>query len=313
MKANEREYARIYTLLKATPSLKGVPDARLRTFIEFLFGLRNVSGDGARWTACCPAHADTRPSLVAELLACGKILVHCFAGCSFDEICRDAGISPSDMFDSLPSTAPIRPLKFRLQQIRAVEDANPRWAELHKELRRAITESQIAQLAARLKVTSESLDRMEIGWCVKDQAWTFPEYNGHGEICGIVRRYADGEKKAMPGAKRGLYLPPGWKNQSGPLYICEGQSDTAAGIMRGFRAIGRPNKNAGLSHLVEILREVADEIIVVKDNDVETASTGKECLAKKLSNALQRKIGIYNPPEGYKDLRDFLTKGMSHD
>lgn len=309
MNPNEREYARFYKILIATQSLKGVPAARRRTFIEFLLGLRNASGDGACWTACCPAHADTRPSLSAELLPCGKILVHCFRGCSFDDICRSAGISPSDMFDSLPSTAPIRPLKSNLRHVKAVEKADQRWAEMQAELQQAITPNQIEQLATRLKVTSQSLVVMEIGWSVKDKAWTFPEYNGHEEICGIVRRYADDQKKAMPGAKRGLYLPRGWKEQSGKLYICEGQSDTAAAIMKGHRAIGRPNKEAGLSHLVQVLRDFPDDIIVVKDNDAETADAVTNCIVKKLSNALQRKINIYSPPEGFKDLRAFLTKG----
>jgi hypothetical protein len=34
----------------------------------------------------CPAHEDRGPSLSWRLTSTGRLLVHCFAGCSFDEI-----------------------------------------------------------------------------------------------------------------------------------------------------------------------------------------------------------------------------------
>lgn len=40
-----------------------------------------------RYSACCPAHADRSPSLsISEDERTGKLLLYCFAGCSFDEI-----------------------------------------------------------------------------------------------------------------------------------------------------------------------------------------------------------------------------------
>ena len=40
---------------------------------------------GAGWMAKCPAHDDKEPSL-SILVSDGKLLMNCFAGCSFDEI-----------------------------------------------------------------------------------------------------------------------------------------------------------------------------------------------------------------------------------
>ncbi len=49
-------------------------------------GLENLSWrDTQKFIACCPAHDDHNPSLSVEEVA-GKVLVHCHAGCSQDEV-----------------------------------------------------------------------------------------------------------------------------------------------------------------------------------------------------------------------------------
>src|SRR5262245_59848234 len=55
------------------------------------------------WTARCPAHDDHGPSLAVRELPDGRVLVHCFAGCSADEIVAAAGITFADLF-------PLRPI-----------------------------------------------------------------------------------------------------------------------------------------------------------------------------------------------------------
>ena len=58
-------------------------------------GLVNVKWCGDyRFVACCPAHPDRTPSFTAKDDN-GKILVHCFAGCTQDEVInalRDLGL-----------------------------------------------------------------------------------------------------------------------------------------------------------------------------------------------------------------------------
>lgn len=46
--------------------------------------------------ACCPAHADSSPSLSIALCNDGRILVHCFAGCSAVDILAAVGLGLAD-------------------------------------------------------------------------------------------------------------------------------------------------------------------------------------------------------------------------
>ena len=52
----------------------------------------------ANWQACCPAHDDKGPSLSIRELDDGRVLVHCFAGCSPSEIVQAVGMELSDLF-----------------------------------------------------------------------------------------------------------------------------------------------------------------------------------------------------------------------
>lgn len=48
--------------------------------------LEHHSKSGAGWSACCPAHEDHNPSLSVSDGDDGKILLHCFAGCSYEAV-----------------------------------------------------------------------------------------------------------------------------------------------------------------------------------------------------------------------------------
>ena len=56
--------------------------------------------NGAGWLDICPAHDDRCPSLSINVGDDGKLLMHCFAGCSFESI-----ISAADLSKSRPSTS----------------------------------------------------------------------------------------------------------------------------------------------------------------------------------------------------------------
>ena len=49
------------------------------------------------WQACCPAHADKSPSLTIRETDDGTVLIHCFTGCSVEEVLGALGLS----FDAL--------------------------------------------------------------------------------------------------------------------------------------------------------------------------------------------------------------------
>ena len=50
-----------------------------------------------RWMACCPAHDDRSASLSVRELDDGRVLVHCFAECSVEEVLGAVGLK----FDAL--------------------------------------------------------------------------------------------------------------------------------------------------------------------------------------------------------------------
>ena len=54
-------------------------------------------GDG-RWSARCPAHGDTSPSLSVRELPDGRILIYCFAGCDVQAVTAALGIQLCDLF-----------------------------------------------------------------------------------------------------------------------------------------------------------------------------------------------------------------------
>ena len=68
---------------------------------DFLLSLEKVRPSGInKYMSCCPAHDDKSPSMV--IFDHGdKIGVHCFAGCSVDEICASIGMEVKDLYEEI--------------------------------------------------------------------------------------------------------------------------------------------------------------------------------------------------------------------
>lgn len=63
-----------------------------------------------QWSAQCPAHEDRGPSLSVKETPDGRVLVHCFAGCSVDEVVGVLGLELTDLFPPREAArAPIKP------------------------------------------------------------------------------------------------------------------------------------------------------------------------------------------------------------
>ena len=59
--------------------------------------LEKVTGGKGKWMACCPAHQDKSPSLAISE-ADDKVLIHCFAGCTIEDVTTAIGLNLSDLF-----------------------------------------------------------------------------------------------------------------------------------------------------------------------------------------------------------------------
>lgn len=64
---------------------------------ELSFRLDKFKKVGAGWQACCPAHADSTPSLSIAEGDNGTILMKCHAGCDITDICAAIDIKPADL------------------------------------------------------------------------------------------------------------------------------------------------------------------------------------------------------------------------
>ncbi len=73
--------------------------------ISRLEGVRSTGQN--RWIARCPAHDDKSPSLAIREVD-DRVLIHCFAGCSPQEIVSVVGLDLSDLFPE--SREPHKPL-----------------------------------------------------------------------------------------------------------------------------------------------------------------------------------------------------------
>lgn len=83
--------------------------------IAGLFAKVKRIGDD-RYQACCPAHDDSSPSLSLRQ-AGDRVLVHCHAGCTFQQISDAVGLDPREWFNDTE----IRPERKPAPSLRRIE------------------------------------------------------------------------------------------------------------------------------------------------------------------------------------------------
>jgi hypothetical protein len=301
---------RQFNRLKQLGTTKLLDSDRLFTIAEFLCKLGNLTESSDGWSAQCPAHPDSQNSLSTRVTQDGKILVYCHRGCSFSEVVEAAGMLEQEMFSSNPTIRrailpPRQPLVAKPELTAAVPVLERHQLAFCDEK----FNCKIQELADQLGVTFDSLDAIGVGWNDDLICWTFPEFNGEGQLCGILQRFTNGRKTMVPGGHRGLTLPAGWDKGSDILHICEGASDVAAALSHGWRAIGRSAATAGFGDLAVLLRDVQTEVVIVADND-EPGLKGAQRLADQLRNVLHRKVKVSRPEDQFKDLREYLSQGV---
>jgi len=79
---------------------------------ELLSRLQQVRRNGSGWIALCPAHDDRSPSLSVREGDGGRVLLHCHAGCTAEQVCAALGLTVRDLMplrENGRHAAPVRP------------------------------------------------------------------------------------------------------------------------------------------------------------------------------------------------------------
>lgn len=183
--------------------------------------------------------------------------------------------------------------------------------QLSWQYQQQLTDKKLNWLSVKLGIFAKSLKRLRVGW--DGEAYTFPMSNAESQIIGIRRRFPDGRKLSLTGSKTGLFIPADLSPE-GLFLICEGSTDTAAALDLGFAAIGRPNCNSCVDMTARFGK--GRKIVIIGDNDPpkedgrQPGKDGAEKLAGKLLLHCSS-VKIIYPPDGIKDLRQWLRAGLT--
>lgn len=149
-----------------------------------------------------------------------------------------------------------------------------------------------------------------IGATRNGTGWHVTERDAKGNSIGTSIRPDRGEKRMVPGSKRGLTMvwpPPSGDvgtSPSDPILVVEGATDAAAGYSRNFWTIGRPSCVGGLDLLRELL--VGRHIVIVGENDHGPGIDGANKIAAGLLDVCAS-VRLIFPPRGVKDLREWTS------
>lgn len=271
---------------------------------DILSSLSGVRRSGNGWVARCPAHNDRNPSLSIRVTPEGRVLMKCFAGCSFEDIRR--AISGPLRINAPHAPEPPRLSRAELEILR-------------RQYRTAMSPERLAGFSNLLGVSVESLARLDAGW--DGEALTFPMYVGWQYVSGFRRRLRDGRKLSLKGGREGLFIPAKLTD-AGPLILCEGPTSCAAILDFGFDCIGRPSCTGGVQFVCDYLALYPRrDIVIFGDADEEKTrpdgSTfcpgpdGAAALAKRIVEAkLARSVKIVIPPCA-NDAREWKKQGAS--
>jgi putative DNA primase/helicase len=244
---------------------------------EVLDRLTAVRKSGRGWTAQCPAHEDKQPSLsITE--TDGKILLHCFAGCTPENICTALDIRLSDLFLNGNHSAG-RPL-----------DTNP--SKPDKPTFNA-TDKDVETLLYNLTQSAACREFIEgrgisltaaadLHWGYSP-SWSFEEKNDRrvqrpalmiphyadGKLVGIKARTISGKKllsQELGSSTDGLYGQPDMSCEE--VIVLEGFLDCALAMTHGFNVTALHSATAKITdHDIKTLSSF-ERIYLVGDMNI---------------------------------------------
>lgn len=281
-----------------------------RPIDRILAELTGVERSGAGYISLCPNHPDAVPSLSINENKDGNVLLHCFAGCDYEQIVEAVGLTTSDLFASNPDGTD-RQLRHLHPTAETDKASQLDLAALHRSALNKTPLEKIEELAISLGVSINSLQGLQVAWSEPDGCWLFPERDHQKLIIGLLKRFPDGTKRSVFSGSRGLYIPESFSTDKSEIIVVEGGSDTAAGLTLGWNVIGRASASDGVSLLISLLKSANGRICVLGDNDPKRDGSwpgrrGAEQAAKRLGAALRTDVCVTSIPMEYKDLRSLV-------
>jgi len=188
---------------------------------------------------------------------------------------------------------------------------------LMAQWRAATPDADLARHAADLGVTAAALRDLGAAYAPPYRAWAFPMRDGSGKVVGVRLRAEDGRKWAIKGSREGLFYP-----ETTPAdhvaWVCEGPTDTAAGLTMGLWVVGRPSCAGAVDHVNALFRRLAIHraVIVADRDDPKRRPDGSRWRpgsdgAARLGAALRVQYRLIFP--GAKDLRAWVQAGATGD
>jgi len=250
----------------------------LQDVLERLRGVRQQA-DGS-WMALCPAHNDKEPSLHVSQQG-EKVLLHCFAGCSFEAICDALHIKPHELFVGDSTRSEPVPEGLSLEAFAKAK-------HLEGELLR---QAQVTQGVYQGK-----------------PAVLFRYCDTEGNLQAIRYRIAleGGRFRWQKGAepKRlayGEWWLPQWREKNKRVVVLvEGESDALTLWQAGIPAIGIAGANSLNEYHLKLLEGF--EVAVWREPD-----SGGISFARKACELFSN-VRVIQPPEGFKDASELWLK-----
>src|SRR5213592_369555 len=144
-------------LAERTISKTGAVIVKAEGILMLLSAVRRTGDD--RWSARCPAHDDRKPSLSVRQ-ADDRVLLHCHAGCTVEDICGALGLTLADLYEDGRHSRPDPRGNLRRLAAAGLE----RWRQT--ELQRSAEELRLRDALSRA-IT----DAVQAGAVTEVEAW----------------------------------------------------------------------------------------------------------------------------------------------
>lgn len=242
--------------------------------------LKGARKSGGSWSARCPAHEDSSPSLTVSEGRGGKAILHCHAGCPAEAIVAAVGLTMSDLFvdDERPKASGVVPI------------ATARNASIVKSWRYTDENGRL------LYETCRRPDGDARGKCVQRR----PDGNG-------------GWTWKLDDTRRVLYRLPevlGAVKAGKRVHVTEGEKDADSLASLGLIATTSP-MGAGKWRDEYGKTLAGADVVIWTDNDAPGKAHGDTVKASLLANGCSVRVVSFPDLPEHGDVSDWLATGKT--